>query len=963
LIQFVSLNRRVSVVTLSLVVCALCAGCTVDIEDAPIVDGGHDGPGASRGKPCTDPSECGSGYCEQGVCCETECTGTCRACNIATHIGVCTNVPDGTAPEPASQCRDEGRGSCRRDGKCNGAGACRNYPDGTICEDGACDGVSVVGAKLCEGGTCKAGTTTVLCTPFSCNPATRNCFTSCTSPEQCDGRPCAGGSCGKKALGATCTNGAECDSGSCADGVCCNLACTGACVSCNQPGKMGECRPVPEGAPDPRELCKPDSVESCGLSGLCNGQGGCAKYASTTECRPSSCSGGSMIPASTCDGNGTCVLGVAISCFPFICADGACKATCSSSSDCVAPNACANPGPTGSCGKKGLGQRCTARGECKSNNCVDGVCCDQACTGPCSWCALPNALGRCTPVPAGQDDPRDGCVDRTRASCSTNGRCNGARGCQNYPSGTVCRTGTCDTSTNRVTDEGVCRNGTCTSPAPTTCAPYRCNGARCGSSCSTNAQCSGTNVCVDGSCGKRPVGAVCSRSSECASNQCAQGVCCATACTASCFSCSLPGNIGTCTPVPAGGADPTNTCRDQGAASCGSDGTCNGTGGCKRYAPGTVCVAARCSAGTYTSESTCDGQGRCEAGSMRPCSPFVCNSGGTACFNSCTDNNQCIPTRMCQDGQCGRKEDGAACAEDDECASTHCVDGFCCNTTCTGVCRSCALTGKRGTCSDIPDDVVDDDGGCPASEEASCGNDGKCNGAGACRKWGTSVQCRAASCPPTQATLTRAANCDGRGSCPPGDTQSCGNYRCDTNDMCRTSCSSNADCNGKACDLATGTCGKNLLGDQCSSNDDCDSNHCVDKTCCSTASCSTCQSCANSAGTCAYVPDGMTDPDSCSDSMNPCGTTGRCDGSGQCRFAGSGTECGQTCSADNTAVVARTCNGGGQCTGMGTAKSCQGFLCVQDMCATSCDGIGCAPGKVCVNNSCEDPAPTPDAGP
>lgn len=956
--------RRASFATFSLaitVASGALVGCSVDVEDRPIAaDAGDDAPVASdKGKLCGHATDCGTGFCEQGVCCETACDGVCRSCNVAGSAGTCRPVPDGEAPVVATQCRADGLESCGQDGKCNGMGACRRYADGTICQPGSCSGSVVLDAKVCEAGQCKAAGGMVMCAPFTCDPAGGKCFTSCTSAEQCDDRPCAEGKCLKKVLGAACTSADECDSGSCADGVCCNLACSGACVSCNQAGKMGECHPVAEGATDPHGICKKETQESCGASGLCNGQGGCARYAEGTVCRPSSCSAGSMIPESTCNGLGTCVLGAAINCFPYACTNGACKGTCASSADCVAPNACVMPGPMGSCGKKGLGQNCLSRSECKSNNCVDGVCCDQACTGPCSYCKLANAPGRCTPVPAGVTDPRRACVDRLPAACSTNGKCNGARACQTYPSGTTCRAGTCDTGSNRETDEGVCRNGQCTSPAPSTCAPYRCAGTRCATSCTSNAQCEGTNVCINGSCGKKRIGAVCARNSECSSNVCAQGVCCGTNCTASCFSCSLPGTVGTCTPVPVNGLDPSNTCRDQGGATCGNDGTCNGKGACKQYAPGTPCVAAKCTAGVFTSESTCDGTGKCNAGTTRPCAPFVCNTGGTACFSSCTSNSQCIPTRMCQDGQCGRKENGATCDANDECATNNCVDGICCDTTCTAVCKSCALAGKRGTCSDIPDDVADDDGGCPASAESSCGNDGKCDGSGACRKWGTSVQCREASCPPTGATLTLAANCDGRGSCPAGGMRSCGNYRCDTNDMCRMSCTSDADCNGKACDTSNGTCGKNLLGQQCSKNDECASGHCVDKTCCSQASCTTCQTCANQSGTCTDVPPGMTDPDSCSDSMDPCGTTGQCDGSGSCRFAGTSTECGRVCAAGGTAVVTRTCNGMGMCAGMGNQKSCQGFLCVQDACARTCEGIGCAPGLVCVNNSCEEPPPPP----
>ena len=936
----------------------LIAGCTTEL--VVFGDAGNDAPvNRANGQPCESADECNSGFCAQGVCCSSQCDGVCMSCAVKTNIGACVPVADGVAPDRGKTCKKDPASSCGLDGNCDGAGACRKYPDGSICQDGVCEGSTVVGAKVCRAGACQDGPN-VVCTPFSCDARTKKCFTTCSRNADCDGRDCVGQSCGKKPLGAECGAPGDCDSGFCADGVCCNLACTGACATCNQAGKMGECRPVVEGARDEHGLCKVDFEETCGQSGLCNGQGGCAKYAAGTVCKASSCSGGSVIPASTCNGLGTCVMGAAITCFPYACADNDCRGACTSNADCVSPNTCVN----GSCGKKGLGQKCTVPADCKSGFCIDLVCCDQACGDTCAACNLPNAPGRCTTVPAGVIDPRKKCENKSPAACSTNGKCNGARGCQTYPTGTVCRAGTCDTATNRVTDDGTCRNGSCTSPSPTTCTPYKCNGARCGSSCSTNAQCSGTNVCVNGSCGKKPNGAVCSKSTDCASTFCAQGVCCGAACTASCFSCSLPGSIGTCTAVPPNGADPTGTCIDQGKGTCGNDGTCNGNGGCRKYVPGTVCVAAKCADGKFTSASTCDGQGKCAPGSSRDCAPFVCNTGGTACFDSCSASSQCMPPLMCQMGQCGRKDNGATCSDKDECKSGNCIDGFCCDSACGQVCRSCAVTGKQGTCSPIPDDVADDGGGCAMQPESSCGNDGKCNGAGACRKWGTSVQCRGATCPPALATLTKAASCDGKGTCPPGETQSCGNYKCDTNDMCRTMCSSDADCNGKACDTSNGSCGKGLPGAQCNTNSDCASDHCVDKTCCSVAACATCQTCATPDGTCKDVLDGMSDPDSCSDSMATCGTTGKCDGKGTCKLAAAGTECGQTCV--NNEVVTKTCDGAGSCSGTGGTMSCQGFLCQNGACVTTCnpaDNSGCAPPRICVNNACEDPPPPDGGGP
>src|SRR5882757_6183016 len=83
---------------------------------------------------------------------------------------------------------------------------------------------------------------------------------------------------------------------------------------------------------------------------------------------------------------------------------------------------------------------------------------------------------------------------------------------------------------------------------------------------------------MDPSDGLGPIGAGCGIAGECQSGFCAQGVCCSTACDAPCYSCALNGS-GTCSPVPAGGSS-LNRCQDMGAASCGGNGLCDGSGQC-----------------------------------------------------------------------------------------------------------------------------------------------------------------------------------------------------------------------------------------------------------------------------------------------------------------------------------------------------------------------------------------------
>src|SRR5439155_24826060 len=157
----------------------------------------------------------------------------------------------------------------------------------------------------------------------------------------------------------------------------------------------------------------------------------------------------------------------------------------------------------------------------------------------------------------------------------------------------------------------VCTNGACVTPAARGCAPNRCSGNRCGGSCATGADCAPGNSCINGSCGKKPLGDLCAQDGECASTFCAQGVCCNNRCGGTCQACNLAASPGVCLPVPAGGQDPTRTCRDQGAATCGNDGTCNGSGACRKYRAGTTCANASCTNGVVTAVSKCNGTGTC----------------------------------------------------------------------------------------------------------------------------------------------------------------------------------------------------------------------------------------------------------------------------------------------------------------------------------------------------------------
>jgi hypothetical protein len=187
------------------------------------------------------------------------------------------------------------------------------------------------------------------------------------------------------------------------------------------------------------------------------------------------------------------------------------------------------------------------------------------------------------------------------------------------------------------------------------------------------------------------------------------GVCCNEGCAGACRSCALPGAAhGKCTPLAAGTADSRNVCKDQGAASCGNDGRCDGAGACRKYRVGTVCAGEKCASNIYTPAATCNATGQCAAPATRTCAPFGCN--GAKCFDACTVTANCSPGNVCNGNSCGKKVPGAGCSGNEECASNVCAQGVCCVTTCNAACKACNLPNSLGVCTNIPTNMPDPKG-------------------------------------------------------------------------------------------------------------------------------------------------------------------------------------------------------------------------------------------------------------
>jgi hypothetical protein len=298
---------------------------------------------------------------------------------------------------------------------------------------------------------------------------------------------------------------------------------------------------------------------------------------------------------------------------------------------------------------------------------------------------------------------------------------------------------------------------------------------------------------------------------------CVDGFCCENACAGACQACAASktgGANGRCRPVSAG-TDPDGECADDGAPSCKRDGQCDGAGSCALYARGTACGAPSCAGSALTGPPTCDGGGTCQPTAGKPCvGGFVCAS-AQACKTACTGDGDCAPPLACDTatGFCSvmKKAQGQPCADGPECASGTCADGVCCDRACGGRCRAClkSLTGAEdGTCADIMAGVRPTrPAECPM-QRTTCGNNGLCNGAGACQQFpdGTQcgtyccgngqgqgsnspfchLQCQGGAC--TNQTGAQAGTCD--------DSNPCTRDRCDNNNDATHTCTHDMGCSG-----------------------------------------------------------------------------------------------------------------------------------------------------------------------
>jgi hypothetical protein len=103
-------------------------------------------PSLRNEKKCAVNNDCQAGFCVDGVCCNTACTGVCQACTAVKKgsgvDGVCGNIAAGTDPD--NECPVQMQNTCGTTGQCSGVGTCVLYPAGTPCgQSMTCNGSGV----------------------------------------------------------------------------------------------------------------------------------------------------------------------------------------------------------------------------------------------------------------------------------------------------------------------------------------------------------------------------------------------------------------------------------------------------------------------------------------------------------------------------------------------------------------------------------------------------------------------------------------------------------------------------------------------------------------------------------------------------------------------------------------------------------------------------------------------------
>ncbi len=351
----------------------------------------------------------------------------------------------------------------------------------------------------------------------------------------------------------------------------------------------------------------------------------------------------------------------------------------------------------------GLGEPCSGPGECASGFCGDvtigngflGVCCDQACNGPCQFCDAIDGVCRQVFV---QDDP-EMCQPTNDMWCDKHGDCS----------------------------------------------------LEVGSACGNDTQCPFGFYCMNNSvCAKKLLpGNSCVAAlngSDCDTGICTNNICCSTPCNGLCDTCD-PGGICRLDPVFSfGGCVGGLQCNAQGnctkpkGTQCGTDVDC--ASGICNDVPGQVgmrvCADQRCNGLCEATDATgsckpvlfgpddecnapfeCDGRNRCLLQLGQGCDiGLSCASG--ICDDGMCCSQPCATGSHCEGGVCAaNKGAGSMCDSPSDCATGLCENGICCNRECD-MCATCGGSGFNLCNFQIGGTTIDCSGGRSCNGSAIC---------------------------------------------------------------------------------------------------------------------------------------------------------------------------------------------------------------------------------------------------
>ena len=428
---------------------------------------------------------------------------------------------------------------------------------------------------------------------------------------------------------------------------------------------------------------------------------------------------------------------------------------------------------------KPLGAACAAGGECDSGICAQGVCCRTACTATCMSCALTGTGGHLLDRARGQRsaEPVQRSGRRQLRHRRDLRRQPAAAVC--YASGTTCVRGA--TCTHRQLHAGAdvqrhrrLPGAEPPSPAaPTTAA----RAAPASTTCATNADCAAPNVCIAGQCAKKLLGTACASGGECASGPVPAG---------RLLQLELHGHVPL---VRAGGqrrhlrvgprrtADPLSQCTDNGATSCGTDGMCDGAGGCRLYAAGTMCAAATCTGVDVHARAHVQRHRKLPRGRRSRPAIRTCAAPSGACRTSCADVRRVHAPNTCTGGQLRQEADRRRPAPRPPSATRTCA-----NRASAARPRAPASAGRArwpgtlGTCTSVAAGA-DPLNQCTDQGAAGCGTDGTCDGSGACRLYATRDDLRRVDLQRHDRSRPRAP-ATAPGTCGTVTATDCGAYMC-----------------------------------------------------------------------------------------------------------------------------------------------------------------------------------------